>query len=584
MLRTTNLEKEREVLIKKVCLFLFLSTVMLYAEAVVRITGESVNLNTFTLNYFIDHSEKMSLESIKKETFIEGPNRLSLGINAHTTWVKIILENKTEEPKTLFIQDIYVFHSSNTTFYAFDEEERLLDTISFQPRNCVNTDLLEGAVASFKVKLEAHEKQTVYIRSKFLAYQIIDLRILDDKHAKENLVHTFMWVIALTSVLITLAGYYLILFLFSRHREYLYYSLYLISSSVFIAYSYGMVSHYFHLYGKITLYLNATVIVAPIFLALFVKSVFNTSAKHTKENFMLNSLITVFGVTYIYSFFDYYRAIEVTSFIYIYMLVVMLGVALSLLIKKVPLVKYFLVAHIFYIIFSSIALMHYNNIIAFNFLTSHAIAIGTMIEALLLAILVSHRIKILEEANQRKDAILLTDTMTTLYNKSYFEQMLQKQLKVHRDTKKTLGLFVIDIDYFKQYNDTYGHISGDVALRAVANVLKNVLEHPDDMAFRIGGEEFAVICTNTSPQKLSVYAEKILKSIESLKIEHKRSKISKYLTVSIGMYCTDELILKNAKQIYLYADDALYRAKKEGRNRVSKYDIREGNPSLRLSI
>jgi len=513
----------------------------------------------------------MDIEDVQKETFTEGNNRLSLGIDAHVTWVKIILKNDTEILKKLYIHDTYAYHASCTAFYAFDSNHTLLKQISFEPRKNINTDLMDGAIASFTVTLKPYEEKTVYMKSDFLAYQMIELKIFDNRHAKENLVNEYMIIIILTTILLTLSGYYSILYLASRHEEYIYYALYLVSSGIFIAYSYGMLSHYFHVYGKLSLYLNAAILIAPVFLVQFVKTIFNTKEKHLVENRLLNSIIVLFGSLYLYSFIHYYKAMELASPIYIYLLVVMMFVGISLYKKSVLLIKYFLLAHTFYIVASIVALMFYNDMIPFTYVTSHAVAIGTLIEAFLLAFLVSYRIRILEEESYEKDKMILTDIMTALYNKSYFEEALNNKLAIQRKHKSILGLMVIDIDYFKQYNDTYGHIAGDEALRTVATALKEILSNPDDMAFRVGGEEFALICTNMNKKSVLSCAQKLKKNIENLHIEHKGSSVSNYLTVSVGIHFASTYILEDAKKVYAYADNALYAAKKEGRNKVAVY-------------
>ena len=99
---------------------------------------------------------------------------------------------------------------------------------------------------------------------------------------------------------------YFILFLTSRYKEYIYYALYLVSSSIFIGYSYGMLTHYFHVFGTLSLYLNATVLISPIFLALFIKVIFNTNKNYATENAFLNTVVVIFGLAYIYSFYNYY--------------------------------------------------------------------------------------------------------------------------------------------------------------------------------------------------------------------------------------------------------------------------------------
>jgi len=557
-------------------LFVFFSLfVMLHAEAVVHITSSDTTLEDFTMNYYVDHSENLSFADIQKVKFTESGNRLSLGIHSHVTWVKIILQNDTASLKELYIQNTYAYHAAASTYYECDTSHKLLRHISFKPRKYINVEKMDGAVGSFKVRIKPNETKIIYMKSYFLAYQLITLKIFDNKHAKANLINQYMLIIILTTILLTLAGYYSMLYFISRHKEYIYYSLYLVSSAIFIAYSYGMLSHYFHVFGKLSLYLNASILLSPVFLTQFVKTIFNTEENHKKENRFLNSIIVIFTVAYLYSFMDYYRAIELASFLYIYLLIIMMAVGISLYIKSVPLIKYFLWAHIFYIVFSMVAVLFYNNLIPFNYFTSHAIAFGTLIEALLLAFLVSYRIRLLEESDQKKAKILLTDMMTKLYNKSYFEEFLAKELEKHREEKNVLGLVVIDIDYFKQYNDTYGHIAGDKALLSVAEVLKEISSHHDDMAFRIGGEEFALICNAVSRKRILNCAQSLKNSIENLKIRHEKSDINPYLTISLGVYFASNKIIEDAQKVFAYADKALYSAKSQGRNQVFVYENME---------
>ncbi len=555
---------------KIIFLFLF-SLLALHAEVVVEISSENVNLSDFKINYFIDKSEQMSLDEIQKQIFTVGTNRLSLGIDAHMTWVKVVLKNNTQKHKKLYIHNIYAYHASCISFYELDINHRVINEISYEPRKNINTDLMEGAIAPFEVTVAPQEQKTVYMKSSFLAYQIIELKIFDNKHAKENIIHEYMMIVILTSILLTLAGYYTMLYIASRHKEYIYYTLYLFSSGIFIAYSYGMLSHYFHIYGQWSLYLNATILITPVFLVQFVKTIFNTIEYHRMENRLLNSILVVFIVLYGYSFIEYYTAMELASPLYIYLLVVMLFVALSLYRKSVALIKYFLLAHIFYIVSTIVAVMFYNDMIVFNYVTSHAIALGTLLEAFILAFLVSYRIRILEDDNKEKDQMILTDMMTTLFNKSHFIDALNHKLVLQRESKEILALLVIDIDYFKQYNDTYGHVAGDEVLRSVAAVIKNKVVHNDNMAFRIGGEEFALICSEKNKKNILYCAYTLKEQIEDLKILHSGSEIGEYLTVSIGLHFAATHVIEDAKKVFSYADNALYQAKKQGRNSVVEY-------------
>jgi diguanylate cyclase (GGDEF)-like protein len=128
-------------------------------------------------------------------------------------------------------------------------------------------------------------------------------------------------------------------------------------------------------------------------------------------------------------------------------------------------------------------------------------------------------------------------------------------------------LIILDIDFFKQYNDTYGHQEGDFVIKSVANVLKNRTNRAGDFAFRVGGEEFAVI-SHIEKSKVMDYALLIKDDIENLKIEHSGNKVSQYVTISLGVVCKSGLEINSSEELYKNADENLYEAKRSGRNRV----------------
>lgn len=139
-------------------------------------------------------------------------------------------------------------------------------------------------------------------------------------------------------------------------------------------------------------------------------------------------------------------------------------------------------------------------------------------------------------------------------------------------TKKPLTFIMIDIDYFKQYNDTYGHQAGDICLTTLANVIKNIIKRPCDIIARIGGEEFAVILPDTDQIGAVNIAEKLRKSVCDLAIPHSSSE-HKVITISLGIATSvsDEQGL-TSKILYNKADQALYQAKRSGRNKYIVFD------------
>ena len=170
------------------------------------------------------------------------------------------------------------------------------------------------------------------------------------------------------------------------------------------------------------------------------------------------------------------------------------------------------------------------------------------------------------------EKLAITDGLTGLYNRRFFNETLTRE--IHRATreKTMLSFMMLDIDYFKKYNDSYGHDAGDKALVAVADTLKKSVHRGSDFVFRLGGEEFGILFAQTSEENSMNMAEKVRKSIEDLAIEHSNSLTAKYVTVSIGVLVVDfkeESVDENG--FYTLADDALYQAKDSGKNRAVLY-------------
>ncbi|MDF1876206.1 GGDEF domain-containing protein [Sulfurimonas sp. SAG-AH-194-L11] len=170
---------------------------------------------------------------------------------------------------------------------------------------------------------------------------------------------------------------------------------------------------------------------------------------------------------------------------------------------------------------------------------------------------------------QELTLLSITDALTGVHNRRHFNKVLSQLFLDLSDKKQLLSLLIIDIDYFKEYNDTYGHYAGDIVLKEVAQKLLFLLENKSDSVFRIGGEEFAIIIHNKSQSETKKIIDSINLSIEDLKIEHLQSKLTcKKLTVSAGVCTNYSSKDKQLKYFYKQADDALYEAKDTGRNRT----------------
>ncbi|MDD5400291.1 MAG: diguanylate cyclase [Sulfurimonas sp.] len=178
--------------------------------------------------------------------------------------------------------------------------------------------------------------------------------------------------------------------------------------------------------------------------------------------------------------------------------------------------------------------------------------------------------KKLKIANKKLENASYTDSLTGLYNRRYFNLIYEREIRRAKRTHSYITFMMLDIDYFKQYNDTYGHIEGDIALKSVAKILKDALNRPSDFIFRLGGEEFGVLLSETSESDSATVAANICDVVRDSKIEHKGSKVNEFLTVSIGVACciADEAL--DEEVLISRADEMLYSAKENGRD---GYDI-----------
>ena len=173
---------------------------------------------------------------------------------------------------------------------------------------------------------------------------------------------------------------------------------------------------------------------------------------------------------------------------------------------------------------------------------------------------------ILIENNLKLEGMAETDSLTSVFNRRSLDKQLTAEWSRHCRNKKSLAFLFIDADYFKQYNDTYGHEEGDKCLTQLASVIKENAQRSSDIVARYGGEEFCVVLPETEGHDAEFVAEKILSSLLKRKIPHETSLVSDYVTVSIGIssIVPDK---NNSKEILrVLADKALYQAKNNGRN------------------
>jgi diguanylate cyclase (GGDEF)-like protein len=173
-----------------------------------------------------------------------------------------------------------------------------------------------------------------------------------------------------------------------------------------------------------------------------------------------------------------------------------------------------------------------------------------------------------EADNQELQYLARFDELTKIANRRYFDEYILQEWQTLEQAQLPLSIIFCDVDYFKSYNDSYGHLAGDQCLQSIASAIRAAIKRPEDLATRYGGEEFAIILPRTSSIGATEVAKRIQANIAELKIPHTNSSVNLYITLSFGI----ATITPNANLSYSHlvnvADQALYWAKIEGRNRI----------------
>lgn len=180
---------------------------------------------------------------------------------------------------------------------------------------------------------------------------------------------------------------------------------------------------------------------------------------------------------------------------------------------------------------------------------------------------VSHQVS---DLNRILATLSMIDSLTGIPNRRCFDENFSQEWKRTFRNGGSITIIIGDVDYFKQYNDTYGHQAGDNCLQQVAKVLKDVLKRPGDLVARYGGEEFALILPQTNAQQATTICRNIQAALLTLAIEHTGSKVSPNVTLSLGIAATEPSVSGISREVLLaHADRALYDAKRAGRNRFA---------------
>ena len=191
---------------------------------------------------------------------------------------------------------------------------------------------------------------------------------------------------------------------------------------------------------------------------------------------------------------------------------------------------------------------------------------------------VAQRTTALAKANRKLEQLAREDPLTGIANRRLFDEALTQEIRRAKRNKKPLSLIICDIDYFKNYNDTYGHLAGDKCLQTVAKTIEGGFQRAGELVARYGGEEFAIILPLLEKEAAVERAENLRAAILNLDLPHETSDVAKQLTVSLGVATTNGDTPMSLSELVNAADNALYHAKRHGRNCVASDNQPTINP------
>lgn len=549
-------------------LLLCLTSSLAWGEPHVEIGHGPVNLTDFRMGYRVDISEELTYEQIRYLPFAETGSQTTHGTEAKVTWFKLVLNNGTATEQKVFIHLPHAYHVRSVDFFEErDGELHRHERLDLNDEQV--SDLMFRGTAVYPLVLPADGQTTLLLRSHSFSHQWFAAQVLGEQASRRALVGINVDMALMVGMMLALVFYNGLLYFATSKKENIFYSLYLISGLVWIALSYGLIANVFDVYGIEVFKLNISLITMPIFLVLFMMAIFDTRKIYPTEHRFLQALIVLLTGTLVWGIFDISAALKPASSLAALMMLVTFSVSISLYRKGNPLVKYFIIGHSFFVLFNGMAVLFYKGLVEPDYWNSHGVGIGIVLEALMLAFIISHRIKILEDIRSSQEDLkrqASTDPLTKLYNRRFFFSEADYLLELAKASETPVSLLVVDIDHFKNVNDNYGHAAGDAVIVQLAWTL-NKHSRGDDLIARFGGEEFVVLLPGADLQEASLCAERIRAACAALEVKAGMADAVR-VTVSIGAAEID--VASEPVQAALgRADRALYDAKRAGRNRVS---------------
>ncbi|MEI6734800.1 MAG: diguanylate cyclase [Comamonadaceae bacterium] len=555
----------------------------------------------------------MTLTEVTKPEFAErfktgqAPTEaLGFSYTKSAIWLRLHLKNSSDQPLERVLEISYALLASVDFYRPGDKGYELIEAGYLRP---VSPHVHTSRFIALPLLVPAGADQLLYLRVQTPNSLNIPARLWSAEAFHSHQPIDYALQALYFGIVLAIAFYNLMLFIALRDLNYLIYVLFATCLSMALANFTGMGGEFIWGFAPTwtKIGVNVPAALASAAILLFTRRLLNTAQVVPRIDLWIKLLMAAsaaFFFLLMLWFWEFNRFFVVTNLL---TSLLILGTGMVCAIKRQRSAYYFVAA--FSVLFLANVLSHLRNLglVPTNVFTSDGLQVGSVIEMMLLSLALADRFNImrrekiaaqaqalqvqgelvqslkdsgkllegrvaertaeLQEANRKLEAISITDALTGIANRRHFDAVLADEWTRAARAGHALALGLMDVDWFKKFNDHYGHPAGDECLRQVARVLSDAIGRTGDLVARYGGEEFVFITPATTIENAVLMAQRVCAALQALSLVHELSEFG-CVTVSIGVASMLPVPGRSSYDLVMAADKALYAAKQQGRNRV----------------